>query len=724
MVELWLHLSRCVANFFWHTGRSHRREDVVVKFRLLSGSLAGWLLAAPFFAAIGFSACAQTGPTSMNLGLANVAGSKVETTVVVAIPTARTLSNIAVVTQGAESKDFVKADGGSCTVGVAYEANSSCTVKVEFAPRFAGIRYGAVVLRDQYGDVIGTTYLHGKGLGPQVSFVPGIQARVSGGFPAPQGLAVDGSGNFYVAENLYYQDIYPGGSPTYGYVMKDGVAIGSNWVSPTSIAVDGAGIVYVSDVVGGIWKLIMQPDHSYSQTLAVSGGNRVAVDGSGNLYTFDYQLTAYKETLQPDGSYLPTEIASGFVNPLAVTVDESGNVYIADGGMISFSGAISGGAVYKETLANGKYKQTLLGTGWTSPSAIAVDGAGNVYVNDSRNVYKEALQADGSYLQTTIVNKVASAGGLVVDAAGRVYIPEYTGFGQFEIPYYSIFRVDYSQPGVVSFDAAQHGATSADGPKSVTVSNLGNTALNISEVRYPSDFPESSIGSSDCAAGTTLKAGESCPLTVEFTPTTKMGGAVSTPLSESVDVTTNTLNTDATMQGVGVSGTEVPHGPVETPRLSLAPGTYIGSRTFTISDENPNATIYYTIHGPKPSITSAKYTGPITVTDSSTVDAVAAAPGYLNSAIASSYFTINKPPAPMPEFTVAAGTYGSTQTVSIADSAPGAVIYYSLHAVTPTRSSAVYTGPITVSSTETIRAFAVAPGFAASEIAVSTYKIK
>jgi N-acetylneuraminic acid mutarotase len=76
-----------------------------------------------------------------------------------------------------------------------------------------------------------------------------------------------------------------------------------------------------------------------------------------------------------------------------------------------------------------------------------------------------------------------------------------------------------------------------------------------------------------------------------------------------------------------------------------------------------------------------------------------------------------------PTFNPAAGTYTSTQSVSIGDAAAGATIYYTTDGTTPTTGSAVYSGAITVASTETIEAFASAGGFAQSAAASATYTI-
>src|ERR1700674_686377 len=65
-------------------------------------------------------------------------------------------------------------------------------------------------------------------------------------------------------------------------------------------------------------------------------------------------------------------------------------------------------------------------------------------------------------------------------------------------------------------------------------------------------------------------------------------------------------------------------------------------------------------------------------------------------------------PAATPTFSVASGSYSSAQTVTISDATTGATIYYTTNRTTPTTASTLYTGAITVNSTEVLEAIAVA----------------
>ncbi len=100
------------------------------------------------------------------------------------------------------------------------------------------------------------------------------------------------------------------------------------------------------------------------------------------------------------------------------------------------------------------------------------------------------------------------------------------------------------------------------------------------------------------------------------------------------------------------------------------------------------------------------------------------ASGYSNSAVASATYTISTAPAAAaPTMSLAAGTYTSTQTVTLADATPGAVIYYTTNGSTPTTASAVYSTALTVSATTTVKAIAAASGYSNSAVSSATYTI-
>lgn len=160
------------------------------------------------------------------------------------------------------------------------------------------------------------------------------------------------------------------------------------------------------------------------------------------------------------------------------------------------------------------------------------------------------------------------------------------------------------------------------------------------------------------------------------------------------------------------------------PAFNPAAGTYPVSQAVTISSATPSATIYYTTNGTSPTTGSTKYTGAITVQATETISAIAAAKGLTNSSVASAAYTINLPAAATPTFTPAGGTYTTLQTVTIKSATANATIVYTTDGSDPTTSATrtVYTVPITVNKTETLKAFADYPGHTVnSAVGSATY---
>ena len=80
-------------------------------------------------------------------------------------------------------------------------------------------------------------------------------------------------------------------------------------------------------------------------------------------------------------------------------------------------------------------------------------------------------------------------------------------------------------------------------------------------------------------------------------------------------------------------------------------------------------------------------------------------------------------PAATPAFSVAGGTYTATQTVAISTTTSAATIYYTTDGTAPTTSSKVYSGPLTVSASETLEAVAAGGGYTTSPAASASYTI-
>lgn len=86
--------------------------------------------------------------------------------------------------------------------------------------------------------------------------------------------------------------------------------------------------------------------------------------------------------------------------------------------------------------------------------------------------------------------------------------------------------------------------------------------------------------------------------------------------------------------------------PAATPAFSLASGTYTSKETVAIASATAGSTIYYTLDGSAPTTASLRYSGPIAVGASVTIEAMAAAPGYADSGLARADYVIKLPTGP------------------------------------------------------------------------------
>jgi hypothetical protein len=159
--------------------------------------------------------------------------------------------------------------------------------------------------------------------------------------------------------------------------------------------------------------------------------------------------------------------------------------------------------------------------------------------------------------------------------------------------------------------------------------------------------------------------------------------------------------------------------PAPSPTFSPAAGIYTGTQAVTIS--YAGATIYYTTDGTLPTTSSAVYASPIQVSSSETIHAMAVASGQ-PSPISQAAYAIRQAVV-TPTFSPGAGTYSSAQSVTISDATAGATIYYTTNGTGPTTSSATYTSPIAVSTTQTIKAIAIKTGMTTSAEGQATYTI-
>jgi hypothetical protein len=196
----------------------------------------------------------------------------------------------------------------------------------------------------------------------QIGSVNGTGTKAS--FQYPNGIAVDSLGNVFVADtgNNLIRKINPSGVVTTfagtGQIGNSNTSTDTSFNSPSGIAVDTLGNVFVADTLN---HQIRKINSSGVVTTFAGNGQQGSANGTG--------------------------IDASFNGPRAIAVDSSGNVYVADDlnnliRKIKPSGLVT-------TLAGTGQLSSVNGTGtdasFNRPRGITVDKSGNLFVADSYN---------------------------------------------------------------------------------------------------------------------------------------------------------------------------------------------------------------------------------------------------------------------------------------------------------------------------------------------------
>jgi sugar lactone lactonase YvrE len=359
----------------------------------------------------------------------------------------------------------------------------------------------------------------------------GLQAE----FSSPQGLAADNSGNLFVAESGSHRirKVSPFGQVTHyvGGIGFSGSADGSpsaaRFNQPTDVAVDSSGNIYVADSGNHAIRRIATNGtvSTWAGTMGAPGntnatGNAarfrspqgVAVDGSGNVYVADTGNSLIRKI---SSSRVVTTLAG------AAFTGSAGEGY----GRASFTGS-----AYAAFLgsADSDFPQSVDGVGtaarFSFPTDIEVDSAGNLFVTDSGTSKIRKISTDGivTTLGDTPDGFFYNPLDLAVSANGTIFVAD-TGDNRIVMTFTPVPEITIELPGGISLSnndsAASFGAflLQNTAPRTYTVRNTGYVELDsLSVTKTGTNTEEFTLGS----LGTNILApGNSTTFTVSFTPT-------------------------------------------------------------------------------------------------------------------------------------------------------------------------------------------------------------
>lgn len=367
------------------------------------------------------------------------------------------------VTQGVSGLDFTLAPASSCLANSSYSPGQQCTVNVMFAPKYPGLRQGAVVLKAADGTLLATALLQGTGTGSLSVLVPGIINTVAGDGelnyrnddgPAisspiflPYGVTADPKGNLYISDTnnsrIRRVDAQTGmittiaGIGTPGYSGDGGRATAASISQPSGLCMDGAGNLYFADsgnslvrridAISGIITTVAgtplgqgySGDGGAATAATLASPRGVAFDAAGDLFIADTSNNVVRE-VNADSGNIQTVVGNGvrgyngdsipatsaaLNSPWTVAIGADNSIYIAD---------LANNRVRKVTAGT---ITTVAGTGGrgfngdggpaaaavlNDPTSVVLDPAGNLYIADSENNRIRKINAATSVIQTIV----------------------------------------------------------------------------------------------------------------------------------------------------------------------------------------------------------------------------------------------------------------------------------------------------------------------------------
>ena len=333
---------------------------------------------------------------------------------------------------------------------------------------------------------------------------------------------------------------------------------------PQGVAIDGAGNLFVADT--GLREVVEIPAGCTDVTCQIPVYNpssadplAVVVDGLGDLFIADPGAGGVVEVpagCASNSCWIP--IGSGWHTVNTLALDAAGDLFVPD---------TPAGSFFKFPVGcTTNSCRVTVAPGWTAPLAVAVDAAGDLFVSDNTAAGGSGQVTEvpaGCVINSCEIALVTGAGSsnsiavydLAVDQLGQVYAADGAN--------HQILQINQSQPPTENFATTNVGSTSTDSPQSFTLLNVGNQTLNSVLPGFAATGPNflqvSGPGSpADCLSSFSLAPGAGCNVSLSFMP------QVAGSLTGTATATDNNLNAASATQTFQLSA------------LSLGPPVGVG----------------------------------------------------------------------------------------------------------------------------------------------------
>ena len=323
----------------------------------------------------------------------------------------------------------------------------------------------------------------------------------------PSAVAYDAAGDIFLADanNHVVREVMSGGTISTiagtgvaGFAGDGGAATAAKLALPSAVAVDASGNIYIADT-------------NNHRIRKISGGTISTIAGDG------------EELFAGDGG---AATAAALDSPTGVAVDANGNVYIADrlnqrirevsagnistiagSGTVSFAGAFGGDGANATAASLAR------------PSGVSVDASGNVYIADTENQRIREVSSTGTI--STVIGSGAQGysgdGGAATAAilnSPKAATPD--ALGNLSVADRQNQRI---RAGLLPSLALGSSPVGVGGTaQSVTLANTGSASITVATITFAGAFATTTGGSCG-AAPITLGPGASCTQNLEVLPT-------------------------------------------------------------------------------------------------------------------------------------------------------------------------------------------------------------
>jgi sugar lactone lactonase YvrE len=361
------------------------------------------------------------------------------------------------------ANNVVKLNDKVCTVTEATATQLKVTIPAGSTSGKLKVTVGTATAESQTFDYV-LTIVTSTFAGSTEGFADGTGTAAQ--FKKPKDLVLDAAGNLFVtdADNFLIRKITPAGvvstfaGSTQG--SADGTGSAAQFSYTAGIAIDGSGNLYVADENNQRIRKITSAGAVTTLAGSSTGGSAdgtgaaaqfnyptgVAVDGSGNVYVADKDNHRIRKITpngvvttfagSGEGSTDGTGTAASFKKPKDLVLDAAGNLFVTDADNFLIRKITPAGVV---TTFAGSTEGAVDGTGsaakFSYAAGIAIDASGNLYLADENNQKVRKITSTG--IVTTLMGttngfvdgdaataRFSYPTGVAVDASGNIYVAD------------------------------------------------------------------------------------------------------------------------------------------------------------------------------------------------------------------------------------------------------------------------------------------------------------